>query len=172
MASSLVTALFEKKAGPQAKKSQAKSKVVTAPSLAVQAEVIALWQDVELAPPGHAIAPNFGSVPGATRAELEPASLELTAKFAEKALGALSVVGEGVHTLIVDLEDVPAVDATGLVALESIVNRINRGGAKVVLTGVRPQPRRALERAGFREETGKLEITEDADTTLQRFLNP
>ncbi|HEX6946911.1 MAG TPA: SulP family inorganic anion transporter [Acidimicrobiia bacterium] len=89
---------------------------------------------------------------------------------AEKALGALSVVGEGVHTVIIDLEDVPAVDATGLVALESIVERINRSGAKVVITGVRPQPRRALERAGFRDEPGKLEITDDVDTTMNDLL--
>ena len=89
---------------------------------------------------------------------------------AEKALGALSVVGEGVHTVIIDLEDVPAVDATGLVALESIVERLNRHGAKVVITGVRPQPRRALDKAGFHDEPGKLEITDDTNTTLERFL--
>ena len=89
---------------------------------------------------------------------------------AEKALGALSVVGEGVHTVIIDLEDVPAVDATGLVALESIVDRINRNGAKVVISGVRPQPRRALEKAGFRDEPGKLEIGDDLDTTLRSLL--
>ncbi len=89
---------------------------------------------------------------------------------AEKALGALSVVGEGVHTVIVDLEDVPAVDATGLVALESIVERLNRHGAKVVISGVRPQPRRALSKAGFRDEPGKLEITDDTNTTLERFF--
>lgn len=89
---------------------------------------------------------------------------------AEKALGALAVVGEGVHTVIIDLEDVPAVDATGLVALESIVERLNRKGAKVVITGVRPQPRRALDKAGFHDEAGKLEITDDTNTTLDQFL--
>jgi SulP family sulfate permease len=89
---------------------------------------------------------------------------------AEKALGALTVVGEGVHTVIVDLEDVPAMDATGLVALESIVERINRNGAKVVLTGIQPQPRRAVERAGFHDEPGKLELTDDLDTTLRSIL--
>ncbi len=89
---------------------------------------------------------------------------------AEKALGALSVVGEGVHTVIIDLEDVPAVDATGLVALESIVERLNRNGAKVLITGVRPQPKRALDKAGFHDEPDKLEITDDTNTTLERFL--
>lgn len=89
---------------------------------------------------------------------------------AEKALDALALVGEGVHTVIIDLEDVPAIDATGLVALESTVSRLNRAGAKVVLSGVRAQPRRALAKAGFRDETGKLEITDNTGDTLERVL--
>lgn len=89
---------------------------------------------------------------------------------AEKALEALTVVGDGVHTVIMDLEDVPAIDATGLVALESAVARLNGSGIKVVLSGVRPQPRRALDKAGFEDRPGLLEITDDTDTTLQRWL--
>jgi sulfate permease, SulP family len=89
---------------------------------------------------------------------------------AEKALDALTLIGEGVHTVIIDLEDVPAIDATGLVALESMVARLNRSGAKVVLSGVLAQPRRALEKAGFRDEEGRLEITDNTDTTLDRIL--
>jgi len=89
---------------------------------------------------------------------------------AEKALEALTIVGSGVHTVIIDLEDVPAVDATGLVALESAVKRMNGLGIKVVLTGVQPQPRRALEKAGFRDQPGRLEITDDVETTLTGLL--
>jgi SulP family sulfate permease len=89
---------------------------------------------------------------------------------AEKALEALTVVGGGVHTVIVDLEDVPAVDATGLVALESAIRHLNRSGIKVVLTGVRPQPARALAKAGFVDEPGRLEISDDTHATLTRFF--
>jgi sulfate permease, SulP family len=89
---------------------------------------------------------------------------------AEKALGALAVVGGGVHTVIMDLEDVPAIDATGLVALESVVERLNDSGVKVVLSGVRPQPRRALAKAGFVDRPGRLEVTDDTETTLSTFL--
>jgi SulP family sulfate permease len=88
---------------------------------------------------------------------------------AEKALEALTVVGSGVHTVIVDIEDVPAVDATGLVALESAVHRLNGAGIKVVITGVQPQPRRALARAGFEDRPPLLEIANDVDITLTRF---
>jgi SulP family sulfate permease len=89
---------------------------------------------------------------------------------AEKALEALTLVGQGVHTVIVDLEDVPAMDATGLVALESAIAHLHGHGIKVVLSGVRPQPRRALDRAGFVDAPGLLEITDDTDITIERFL--
>jgi sulfate permease, SulP family len=89
---------------------------------------------------------------------------------AQKALDALSVVGDGVHTVIMDLEDVPAMDATGLVALESAVERLNQTGVKVVLSGVQPQPRRALEKAGFTDREGLLEITDNTGDTLDGFL--
>jgi hypothetical protein len=41
---------------------------------------------------------------------------------------------------------------------------------KVVLSGVRPQPRRALEKAGFEQRAGLLEITDDTTVTLDRFI--
>lgn len=63
-----------------------------------------------------------------------------------------------------------AIDATGLVALESTVARLYRSGVKVVLSGVRPQPRRALENAGFVDAEGRLEVTDNTDTTLNRIL--
>ena len=72
--------------------------------------------------------------------------------------------------MIVDLEDVPAIDATGLVALETAISRLNGSGIKVVLSGVRPQPRRALEKAGFSDTPGKLEITDDTETTLRDLI--
>jgi SulP family sulfate permease len=89
---------------------------------------------------------------------------------AEKALDALTVIGSGVHTVIMDLEDVPAIDATGLVALETTIERLNSQGIKVVLSGVRPQPLRALAKAGFEDQPGTLEITDNTTATLDRFL--
>jgi SulP family sulfate permease len=80
------------------------------------------------------------------------------------------MVGSGVHTVIMDLEDVPAIDATGLVALETTIERLNGQGVKVVLSGVRPQPRRALAKAGFEDRPGALEITDDTTDTIDRFI--
>jgi hypothetical protein len=42
----------------------------------------------------------------------------------------------------------------------------------VVLSGVRPQPRRALDKAGFKDRAGLLEITDDTNTTLETLLRP
>jgi SulP family sulfate permease len=89
---------------------------------------------------------------------------------ARKALDSLTVVGQGVHTVIMDLEDVPAIDATGLVAMESTIARLNGHGIKVVLSGVKPQPRQALAKAGFEDKPDLLEITDDTNTTLNNLM--
>ncbi len=89
---------------------------------------------------------------------------------AQKALAALTTVTGDVHTVIIDLEDVPAVDATGLVALESTIESLNGLGIKVVLTGVQPQPQRAFARAGMVDVTGKLEITDNVGDTITQAI--
>jgi sulfate permease, SulP family len=68
---------------------------------------------------------------------------------AEKAFDALTVVESGVRVVVIDLDDVPAIDATGLVALESTIDKLNQAAIHVYLTGTQPQPERALERAGM-----------------------
>jgi SulP family sulfate permease len=89
---------------------------------------------------------------------------------AQKALAALTTVTDQVHTVIIDLEDVPAVDATGLVALESTIESLNRLGIKVLLTGVQPQPKRAFSRAGIVDVVGKLEITDNVGDTITQAI--
>jgi sulfate permease, SulP family len=62
------------------------------------------------------------------------------------------------RVVVLDMEDVPAVDSTGLVALDSLVHKMNGEGIKVVLIGVQRQPLRALARAGWRNRRGRLRI--------------
>jgi len=57
-------------------------------------------------------------------------------------------------------------DSTGLVALETVIDRLKRGGHKVILAGLKPQPAGVIERAGIRREAGKLAIAPDLDTAL------
>ena len=78
---------------------------------------------------------------------------------AQKALSTIAAnERRAVHVVVLDLRSVPALDATGLVALESLVKRLNAAGTKVVLAGVTAQPLRALARAGWRNRKGRLRI--------------
>jgi len=53
---------------------------------------------------------------------------------------------------------VPALDATALVGLESAFERLWKDGVFVILAGVRPQPLRAMARAGWRGRHGRMAI--------------
>jgi SulP family sulfate permease len=65
----------------------------------------------------------------------------------EKAISALGAIAD-VAVLILDLELVPVMDMTALVALESAISRVRGRGARVILYGLRPQPSRVLGNAG------------------------
>jgi SulP family sulfate permease len=54
------------------------------------------------------------------------------------------------HVVVLDLEDVPAIDATALVALEELIRELNAVNVVVVLAGVQGQVLRAFARAGWR----------------------
>jgi SulP family sulfate permease len=78
---------------------------------------------------------------------------------AQQAMHALQAVeARHVRVVILDLDHVPAIDATGIVALESLVARLNESGVKVILVGIQDQPLRALARAGWRNRKGRLRI--------------
>jgi SulP family sulfate permease len=78
---------------------------------------------------------------------------------AQKAMRSLQAMeGRHVRIVILDVEHVPAIDATGIVALESLVARLNEGGIKVILVAIQDQPLRALARAGWRNRKGRLRI--------------
>src|SRR6185503_5451918 len=78
---------------------------------------------------------------------------------AQAAVSALQTVEKrGVQAVVLDMQGVPAMDATGLVNLESLLKRLNAAGVKVILAGVQPQPMRALARAGWRNRKGRVRI--------------
>jgi sulfate permease, SulP family len=78
---------------------------------------------------------------------------------AQKAMTALKEVeGREVRVVVLDLEHVPAIDATGIVGLESLVARLNESGVKVILVGIQGQPLHALAAAGWRNRKGRLRI--------------
>lgn len=85
---------------------------------------------------------------------------------AEKAMGAFDSVGTRTHTLILLLAQVPAMDATGLVALETLLRGQRKAGRLVILCGLQRQPAEVLARAGIGAEPGRLVMVPDLETAL------
>jgi sulfate permease, SulP family len=76
---------------------------------------------------------------------------------AEKAFAALRAVERRhLSVVVLDMEDVPAIDATGLYHLESLVADLHQAGVRVVMLGVQEQPLRALARAGWRRGRARI----------------
>jgi SulP family sulfate permease len=70
---------------------------------------------------------------------------------AQRAMNALGSISGQARAVILTVDDVPAIDATGLVALESSLQDLARIKCLVILAGLQPQPRAVLERADFFE---------------------
>jgi len=70
---------------------------------------------------------------------------------AQRAMNELQVTG-GERVAILDLDAVPMMDATGLLNLESAVERLHKAGLDVILCAVGRRPMDVLRRAGFGEE--------------------
>lgn len=66
---------------------------------------------------------------------------------AQNAMGALSALGASTRVVVLALGNVPSIDATGLVALESALKRLQDAKKLVVLSGPLPEPRAVFERA-------------------------
>jgi len=85
---------------------------------------------------------------------------------AQKAMSALQRVAQGVAVVILDLQSVPAIDATGLVALEAAIDRLYRMNVYVVLAGVHHQPLEVLGKAGFPRRTERLAVCRSYESAL------
>ncbi len=72
---------------------------------------------------------------------------------AHKAVATLGAIGADVRVVVLDLGQVPFLDETGVVNLESAVARMRREGRRVVLSGIRQQPRSLLEHRAFMRES-------------------
>jgi SulP family sulfate permease len=75
---------------------------------------------------------------------------------AQKAMSQLGAVDRKVKIVVFDLTAVPVMDATGLVSLDSAVDRLYRQGVYVVLAGVQPQPGQVLAKAGWENKDGRV----------------
>ncbi len=83
---------------------------------------------------------------------------------AQRAMGAIETAGVGARVVVLALGTVPVIDATGLVALESAIERLRLAKKLVVIAGPLPEPRSVFAKAN-------LEVAHDhvflADTLEQ-----
>ena len=124
---------------------------------------------------------RMSNISGVTRSDARPGALQdpklagvvvyeiagpLFFGAAEKAVSTLAPVAGKAQVVILRMGAVPVMDMTGLVALESAIAKLHKKHTFVVLAGVQHQPREVLERAGMREEAGKLSICANDEEAL------
>ncbi|MBS1150969.1 MAG: putative SulP family transporter, partial [Myxococcaceae bacterium] len=86
---------------------------------------------------------------------------------AERAMGAIRAIDAKVQVVIFRMEQLLTVDVTGLVALEGVLEELERHGIKVVLVGLRPPAREMFERAGLAPVEGKLAFCNDMESAFR-----
>jgi SulP family sulfate permease len=89
--------------------------------------------------------------------------------------GAASAFKDAIHqiarpprVLILRLREVPAIDATGLRALEDLVDKAAADGTAVVLSGMQRQPSAAIERSGITAKVGRDNVQDTFAAALER----
>lgn len=80
---------------------------------------------------------------------------------AENALKTLHAVDPQVHTVILDMHDVPSMDATAIVALQSLIEEMRRDKVALILSGLHTRMVVKLRRAGVRKRRGELTYARD-----------
>jgi SulP family sulfate permease len=76
--------------------------------------------------------------------------------------------GARLRVMVLLCEDVFSMDATGLNALESLLERLRGHGRHLIVCKMSKQPRAVLEKSGFLEELGRENLTETLDEALAR----
>jgi len=86
---------------------------------------------------------------------------------AEQAMTALSAIGDDVRVVVLGLGRVPVIDATGLVALESALERLRRGRKFVIIAGPLPEPRHVFTRAELEANLDHVLLADDVGQGLE-----
>jgi SulP family sulfate permease len=90
---------------------------------------------------------------------------------ADKLKDVMSEIAKPPKVFILRMRNVPAIDATGLHALEQMAKKCRAQGTTLLLTEIRPQPLRALVRAGKLQAFGGREgLAKTLDMALDRAV--
>ena len=87
---------------------------------------------------------------------------------ADKFKNALSEIGAPPRVLVLRMRHALTLDSTAMQALESVLSKARRDGTQLVLSGVHSQPLIVMERSGFLEKIGEINIYGNIDDALNR----
>ncbi len=87
---------------------------------------------------------------------------------ADKFKSTLNRVDKKPKVIVLRMRHVPAIDATGLHALQDVFDKAKRDGTALVLAGVNAQPLEVMEQSGFVEALGRENMTPGLDAALTR----
>ncbi len=87
---------------------------------------------------------------------------------AQTAMGTLDGINSGdFRVLVMNLGQVPAIDATGFVALENAIKRVHDNGRRVVIAGPLPKPRSIFDKAQLERKYTGLKIAPSLDAAIE-----
>jgi len=86
----------------------------------------------------------------------------------EKAITAMETLQANTRIVVMRLNRVPVMDATGLFALEKVHAYLARRKVHLVVSGVRAQPRELMQKAGFLEVIKPENVTPDIEWAMVR----
>ncbi|QOJ02013.1 MAG: C4-dicarboxylic acid transporter DauA [Planctomycetia bacterium] len=87
---------------------------------------------------------------------------------AQKAMSSLRTVERGIRIVVLDMASVPVMDATGLVNLESAMEKLRRAGANVIIGGARPSVLKLMAKAGWKGRHEWLSIYGTMEEALRK----
>lgn len=93
---------------------------------------------------------------------------------AEKAIATLRVIDRSIRIVVLDMRDVPSLDTTAMVALDTLRKELGEKDVGVIFVGLSPRMAVKIKRAGIRRETGKLAVVSHlghAEHMTRRWLN-
>ena len=78
------------------------------------------------------------------------------------------VFDEGKNVLVLSMRNVPAMDISGLEALEELLKLCKKRSINLILSHVNEQPMKVMEKAGFIEKIGRENCCDNIDKSLER----
>jgi len=81
-----------------------------------------------------------------------------------------AISGRQPRVLVLRLRNVPAIDSTGIITLEKIIDKSRKHGRDILLSGLNKQPRSALQRAGVIDLIGEDHLHPDINSALEHAV--